>query len=60
MLPLAQIFENNKIKYQNYSDDTHVYVTLSPGDYSPMHALSGYIEQIERRMSQNVLNLNMD
>lgn len=40
MLPLGQIFENNKINYHNYADDTQIYITLSPGDYSPIQALS--------------------
>ena len=34
MLHLAKIMENNKICYHSYADDTHIYITISPGDYN--------------------------
>ena len=58
MLPLAQIIENNKICYHSYADDTQIYITISPGDYSPIQALSGCIQQINSWMCQNFLQLN--
>lgn len=60
MLPLAQIIENNKICYHNYADDTQIYITLTPGDYGPIQALSNCIDQINDWMCQNFLQLNKD
>ncbi len=60
MLPLAQIMKNNKICYHNYADDTQIYITISPGDYDPIQALSNCIEQVNDWMCQNFLQLNKD
>ena len=60
MLPLGHILKNNKIAYQNYADDTQIYIALSPNDYSPIDNLRQCIEQINSWMRQNFLQLNKD
>ena len=60
MLPLAQIMENNKICYHNYANDTHIYISMSPGDYGPVQALGKCIEQISDWMCQNFIQLRKD
>lgn len=40
MLPLGQIMENNKINDHSYADDTRIYITITPGDCSPIQTLS--------------------
>ena len=53
MLPLAEIMEN-KICYHNYADDTHIYITISPGDYDPIITLSRCITDLQSLLSFNL------
>ncbi len=49
-----------KISYHNYADNTQIYITISPGDYSPIQTLRKCIDQISNWMCQNFLQLNKD
>ncbi len=60
MLPLAQIMGSYKVSYHNYADDTQIYITISPGDYSPLQPLRKCTHQINDWMCQNFLWLNKD
>lgn len=53
MLPLPQIFKNNKISYHSYSDDTQIYIIRPLGNYSPRQTLIECIDQIGDWMCQN-------
>ncbi len=52
MLPQVPLWK--KTNY-SYADDTQVYITISTGDYSPIHALSKCIKQINNWMCQNFI-----
>ncbi len=43
MLPLSQIMRKNQI---SYADKTHIYLSLSPNEYSPIDSLCQCIEEI--------------
>ena len=58
MLPLAQIMKNNDLSYHSYADDTQMYITISPGEYSPITTLSKCIEHVNDWMSKNILQLD--
>ncbi len=60
MLPQAQIMGSYKISYPNHADDTQIYITISPGDYSLIQTLRKCIDQINDWMCQNFLQLNKD
>ncbi len=44
MLPLSQIMRKNQIAYHSYTDDTQIYLALSPNDYSPIDSLCQCID----------------
>ena len=60
MLPLAQIMEHHNISYHTYADDTQLYITVSPDDYSPLLLLNKCIDEINTWMCQNFLQQNTD
>ena len=60
MLPLAQIMEYHNISYHTYADDTQLYITVSPDDYSPLYLLNKCIVEINTWMCQNFLQLNTE
>lgn len=52
--------KTHKKKYHNYADDLQVYISLSPDDLNPSHALTQSINDINLWMSNNFLQLNKD
>ncbi|KAL0150468.1 hypothetical protein M9458_054285 [Cirrhinus mrigala] len=60
MLPLSQIMSKNQIAYHSYADDTQIYLSLSPNDYSPIDSLCQCIDEINSWMCQNFLQLNKE
>ena len=60
MLPLGHIIENNSINYHSYADDTQLYLSMSPNDYTPLESLYHCMDQINKWMSHNFLQLNTD
>ncbi len=59
MLPLSQIMRKNQIAYHSYADDTQIYLTLSPNDYSPIDSLCQCIEVIAFWNKDDVLKVNV-
>lgn len=49
---------NNKISYQNYSNNSHLYSTLSPGDIEPIQGLCRCLVQTKARMCHNIFQLS--
>ncbi len=43
---LSQIMRKNQISYHIYADDTQIYLSLSPNDYSPIDSLCQCIDEI--------------
>ncbi len=60
MIPLSQIMRKNQIAYHSYSDNTQIYLALSPNDYSPIDSLCQCINEINSWMCQNFLQLNKE
>ena len=60
MLPLGHIIMNNSIHYHCYADDTQLYLSMSPTDYTPLESLYHCVDQIKNWMSHNFLQLNTD
>ncbi len=50
----------NQIAYHSYAYDTHIYLALSPNDYSPIDSLCQCIDEINSWMCQNFLQLNKE
>ncbi len=60
MLPLSQIMRKNQIAHHSYTDDTQIYLALSPNDYSPIDSLCQCNDEINSWMCQNFLQLNKE
>lgn len=60
MLPLYQIFDECKVAYHSYADDTQIYLAVSPNDFSPIESLCLCLEKVNDWMQQNFLQLNRD
>ena len=41
--PLGQIMQRNKTCYHRYGDCKKIYITILPGDYNPLQALSKHL-----------------
>jgi len=39
IIPMSQIMRRNQIAYHSYADNTHLYLALSPNDYTPIDSL---------------------
>ena len=46
--------------FHSYADDTQLYISVSPNDTSPIASLIQCIEQMNKWMSNNFLQLNKD
>ncbi len=60
LLPLSQIMRKNQITYLSYAEDTHIYLALSPNDYSPIDSHCQCIDEINSWMCLNILQLNKE
>uniref|UniRef100_A0A9J8BWB6 Reverse transcriptase domain-containing protein n=2 Tax=Cyprinus carpio carpio TaxID=630221 RepID=A0A9J8BWB6_CYPCA len=60
MLPLSRIMRKNQIAYHSYADDSQIYLSLSPNDYSPICSLCQCVDEINSWMCQNFLQLNKE
>lgn len=58
MLPLGCVIRKHKIDFHSYADDTQLYISISPDDFSPIDTLVKCISDINVWMSENVLQLN--
>ncbi len=50
----------NQIAYHSYADDSQIYLTVSPNDYSPIDSLCQSIDEIISWLCQNFLQLNKE
>ena len=60
--PLSSIIQSHRgIKHHFYADDTQLYITLSPSNFSQsMTALTDFLNDIQNFMAVNKLKLNPD
>lgn len=52
MFPLSQIMKRNQFAYHSNADDTQIYLTLSPNDYSIIDSLCQCINEVNSWMCQ--------
>src|SRR4029434_8739295 len=60
MLPLDSVIRRYNINYQSYADDTQLYFSVTPNNYSCIVCLVNCIADINVWMSQHFLQLNQD
>ena len=60
MLPLGSVIRRHNIDYHSYADDTQLYISVTPNNYSSIDCLVNCISDINVWMSQNFLQLNQD
>src|SRR4029434_484030 len=60
MLPLGSVIRRHNIDYHSYADDTQLYISVTPNNYSSIVCLVNCIADINVWMSQNFLQLNQD
>src|SRR4029434_3433888 len=60
MLPLGGVIRRHNINYHSYADDTQLYISVTPNNYSSIDCLVNCIADINIWMSQNFLQLNQD
>src|SRR4029434_4984512 len=60
MLPLGSVIRRHNIDYHSYADDTQLYISVTPNNYSSIDCLVNCILDRNVCMSQNFLKLNQD
>src|SRR4029434_153128 len=60
MLPLGSVIRRHNINYDSYADDTQLYISVTPNNYSSIYCLVNCISDINVWMSQNFLQLKQD
>ena len=60
MLPLGNIIRKHNINYHSYADDTQIYISVTPHDFSSINTLVDCINDLNIWMSRNFLKLNQD
>src|SRR4029434_7670281 len=57
MLPLGSVIRRHNIEYHSYADDTQLYISVTPNNYSSIDCLVNCISDINVWMSQNFLQM---
>ena len=60
MLPLGSVISRHNVNYHSYADDTQLYISVEPDDYSAVNRLMECIADVNVWMAQNFLQLNQD
>lgn len=60
MLPLGDIVREHNICFHCYADDTQLYISAEPNDYTAINSISACLFTINKWMTNNFLKLNED